>query len=401
MRQVSAILLYLIFFSSIFSFIGSGLLNPYRVVLFFSIIVFPSFILKKGYSSFKFEFFFFIFLEFSGLIAMIANSSFSNSINELVYFVFYILLFILFIYSTSFSMVPARYISNLWYFSFIITLPIALVEIVYDIHLPISNEDESSTLIYAGEEVIRRFASVTFGNLNSYNTFLGFSLPFMILGLFYTRSKLEQYLKGIIFFIFIIITVVNASRASYIALVIALVVIFITYIKNNKKNKSMSIALLVFLISIFLNFGSVIFLRFLDSGVKDVNRELLIVNSISSIIEKPFGVGPGNFKDTMGNKFFLDLTSPHNLFLELGVQYGLPVLMLFFIFPFVYYFRLRKINSKFIRSTIIISIVIFPLVAVIDSGYINSPYFILFIASLSSLSVFSRSEYITKISKIM
>jgi hypothetical protein len=323
---------------------------------------------------------------------MISNSSFSNSINELLYFIFYILLFILFIYSSSLSKSPERFISNLWYFSFAITLPIALVEIIFDIHLPMAYEDESPTLVYAGEEVVRKFASVTFGNLNSYNTLLGFSLPFIILGLFYTKSKLEQILKVIIFFLFVLITVINASRASYIALIIALIIVFLSYINQKKTSKTVVVLFLICVLPILLNFGTVIFLRFLDSGVKDLNRELLIANSLLSLKDKPLGVGPGNFKDVMGNKYFLDLTSPHNLFLELGVQYGLPVLLMFFLFPFIYYFRARKIDSKIIRSTIIASIIIFPLIAVIDSGYINSPYFILFIASISSLSVYSNQK---------
>lgn len=321
---------------------------------------------------------------------MVLNSSYVNSENELISFIFYFFLFTNFVNTVSLSKRPIRLLTNIWYFCYIITLPIALIELIFDIHLSTAIVEASPTMVYAGEIVTRKFASVTFANLNSYNTLLGYCLPFIILGLFCVKSKIELFIKILLFISYILITIINASRASFIAFSIASLYIFLNLSTGIKNKIYFTISLSLLFIPILTTFGDIILLRFIDSGVNDLNREILILNSFQSLIEKPYGVGPGNFKTVMENRFLLDMTAPHNLFLELGVQYGLQSLLIFLIFPLIYFLRSRKISTPPVRLSLLASLLTFPIISVIDSGYLNSPFLILYISSISALSIYHK-----------
>lgn len=375
--------IYLLFISVIFSFLGEGILNPYRIVAIISIFFFPLSIKKSYLNEFKFELYFFILLLLIGLSFILFGQSSISSLYEIISIIFYLLIFILitlFIYEKNLKI---EFISDLWAFAFFVTVPIAFCEIIYDIHLPMSNMNESPELVYNFVEVRRSFASVTFGNLNGYNTFMVFSIPFILPYVLHSNRK-RRYLYIFLTIILISLILINASRSSFLCLFIAVCVLII---RNKRKISFFSLFFLIgVIIFVIHNFSSVIFLRLFESGVSDPQRVILIEKSIYHITNNLLGSGPASFKEIMGGVYGLDLTASHNLFLEIGLQYGVMMLLYFLLFPLMYIIRLRKVTDLESKNALLIGCCIFPLCFIIDSGYLNSPLFVLFLASMSSIS---------------
>jgi O-antigen ligase len=126
-----------------------------------------------------------------------------------------------------------------------------------------------------------------------------------------------------------------------------------------------------------------IFGRFEAQGFSDEGRTELLTKSWDALMNSNMiGIGAGNFRATMDNVYKLENTSPHNLFLEVGIQYGL-IIFLLFIGMFIRLYSKQKANyrnsSKFIT---IVSLVMLPLTSTIDSSYILSVSIWLFLASL-------------------
>ena len=178
----------------------------------------------------------------------------------------------------------------------------------------------------------------------------------------------------------------NGSRGAVLNLLLGFTVFVLYYLKGKK---SIIIITLISLFSVFISvyyFNDLFYLifgRFEAQGFSDEGRTELLFKSWDALLNtKMIGVGAGNFKATMESVYKLENTAPHNLFLEVGIQYGL-LIFLFFIGMFKRLYSKQKANpknsSKFIT---IASLVMLPLTSTIDSSYILSISIWLFLASL-------------------
>lgn len=126
--------------------------------------------------------------------------------------------------------------------------------------------------------------------------------------------------------------------------------------------------------------------RLIESSLLEYTGRMELWGTAWKLILKSsfLGTGIGSINDSMA-QYGLLITIPHNLFLEIFVQYGLLLIMLFLIFIAIVFYKVRKSNkvNQFIVYT---SLIILPFSSIINSGYLLMPVFWLFLSSLYILS---------------
>lgn len=367
-----------------------GALQPIRVFIIVLIPWMIRFFLshKSVVVSYGYEIrFFFIWLVYA-LISLLWVIEPNESLKEVIYLFVNFTGFILLIFLSNNANQPKESILKGWIWLFILTLPVALMELIFDKHLSIAYQSENLMMNFGDGIVLqRRFASVTFGNLNGYNTVLMFVAPFLFSSFIEDEysSKYPKVISLILVVLISVIVAINSSRAAFVGLLIALFVFVLFYIKNIKTLIGSSFIFTV-VIGFFLfsnnDIFDLLFTRFQMQGLGDENRYILIGEGIRELQDSGFmGIGAADFVPTMMKIKNLNNYSPHNFFLEVLVQYGLIVFILF-IGLFVRIIKKNRYNDKRYAYIITACLVMLPLTFSIDSGYLLSVSSWIFIASL-------------------
>ncbi len=343
-------------------------------------------LLKK----YNYERYYFIFWILYGFVSTMWVFHLDESMKELVYLIVNFYGFFSILSLSSRANKPQKSIIKGWMLLFVVTLPIALTELWFDQHLNISYDTSDSYTNFGRGVVTQRiFASVTYGNLNGYNTILTYILPFLLSTLIRDEIKSNKWMTAIywilsLFLIYIVFS--NSSRAAIACVLIAFIVFMFYYLRNIK-------AFILFL-SIFIAVASTLYVKFEElfyflmlkmevQGLEDEGRQSLIINGFDALIKSNlFGIGAADFMPTMAREYDMINTSPHNLFLEIIVQYGLVIGLLFLGMIGKIVWRIRKITSKRYKFIIISSLITFPMVTLIDSSYLLGVGTWLYIASL-------------------
>ncbi|GGF60968.1 O-antigen ligase family protein [Wenyingzhuangia marina] len=385
-------LLQLLIILLVFGIIG-GALQPVRI---FTLLLVPktiSFYVKNKnmFSMFMFEFVFFVCWLLYGIISISWGTDLISGFKELSYLLLNFMLFFVFTFLAIKANKVYHSIIFAWLFLFLLTVPIAVYEIIVDVHLPTSLQQSNN--IIGGDGRLRHFASVTYGNLNGYNQLLVYLCPF-IFSLFYLyRKGFQTLLISILTLMYLSIILLNSSRAAVLS---AVIVISVFYLSKKKINKWVYILPTLFFITLVTYYYDEIFFmityRLDHQGFEDGIRTQIIQSGLMSLENSMFmGVGAGNFQANMEENYDLVINAPHNLFLEIGVQYGLLILMGFF-------FLLRKIYKNSRRNRIMVSrfvvysgLLAFPIMAIINSGHLLSMLTWLYIYSLY---VFSNPRFL-------
>lgn len=332
-----------------------------------------------------------------GLISILWVTEPSDGLKEILYLTVNSFAFFLTIVLANKSNHPQKSIIKGWIALFLATLPIALYELWFDNHLSIATQEGGMVMNYTYNVFERRFASVTYGNLNEYNLILCYTVPFVLGLLLSSKNKKIAILNWLVAFLLSYIIIVNGSRAAFLSLIIAYFVFSLYYIKSKKSFRTLIgiVIIAIYVISMYADkiFG-VVLARFSEQGLTDDGRTEIFSVGIKSLSETYFfGVGAGNFISTMDKVYHLELTSPHNLLLEIAVQYGLVVLLLFIGYLFRL-FKKQKNNLNPMNKFIIVgSLCMFPLTSTIDSGYILNTWIWMFLASMF---VIADKQYNTK-----
>ncbi len=290
-----------------------------------------------------------------------------------------------------------------WIVMFLITAPIALYELFTDIHLSYSKTDSAlHSLDSTGNYMLRNFASVTFFNLNSYNTVVCYALPFITVQLLYPIKNKNTY-KLSIYFTFAaaaFIIVSNSSRASLLVL-IACVAFYI--FKTFKRGIIQTFVVCAALMALFYylwehGFFDVILGRFIINGLESEGRSTLILNLLDATLNSAFmGVGIGNIDYVMATDYNMGLTAPHNLYLEVLAETGLLVFIIFCIIQIKIFRCGRNQNDLLPKSISVLGILILPIIGIINSGYLVFPSFFIYFASLIIISKYKYNEAFRRI----
>lgn len=376
------------FYITLLAFGGIG--NAFQPIRVFIILFIPIILFKNKKNLFSFcrdeSIIFSIWFIYS-VVSIPFAYNITESISESLYLLLYFLGFFVFIYFAKNGNNPQKSILIGWILLFSVTLPITLVELFFDIHLPISVQGEGNVMNYGNGLVIERnFASVTFGNLNQYNTILTYILPFVFSFFLYSIKKSDKRLITISLSLVLTLSyiiIINSSRAAIASLLITITIFMLYIVKNIKSLLFFTLFFSLFFFILINNFPEtfiVIASRIQMQGFGDHSRSEIIKNGLNALANSFYlGVGSGNFKAVMANVYKLELTAPHNLFLEVLVQYGL-IIFTFFVLEFFRFFKrlwgIKKTHYKFLVFT---SLCLLPFSSIINSGYLlNASFWILF-----------------------
>lgn len=377
-------------------YIGFGALQYSRILaLLFVPMLLPK-ITKSKYI--KSLLFFLLFVILYGMLSLLWTASISKGVEELLYYIVHFLFLFEILVFSMYAINPIKSISIGWLLSLLITLVIAIWEITTGKHLSMSVQD--SELVYKiGREIInRQFASVTFGNYNSYVTFICMALPFIFYFLLGKNKKKYTFYSIIVLILSACVILFNSSRGG----ILCLVSFLFLYIIKASSNKMTLLFICLSALIAFTYFGEslfvVIFDRASDGGMfEDNNRMQVYSNAIQVCFDTlGLGAGLGGVHLSMSKFSNNNILAVHNMFLEILVQFGVVIFMFFVTFIvrlFLKSFRIKDLSRRIVAYMIFISL---PILSIIDSSYLLSTHFF---AYISSIIIFVNYEQIRPIDK--
>ena len=365
-----------------------GALQPIRLIGLFSLPFVLTFIYNNKLR-FRNILCFFILCFFYSLVSLFWTSDINEAFKEFFYYSTHISLFFLLVYLSFNANQPYRSIIKGWLIAFLFSAIIAVCEILFDIHLPM-NIYESDLLLNSGGTVMQKqYASVTFGNYNGYVTFLCCVLPFLfayILSAVKVRCLLYGWLS---FMLMAYILLINASRGGLLSLLICFLIFLFFFKRTNIKYKKIIFFILISFICCTIYVYSDILLlqivsRFVESEaiVSDSSRTELIEFAFSLFLNSYFcGTGIGSIQASL-ETLTSGITLPHNLFIEILVQYGLVIFFCFLSFLYFIFLNIRKAKDLVIRYVLCAALCSLPAMAVINSSYLLFPVIWIYFSSL-------------------
>lgn len=346
---------------------------------------------RKVKNLLKFNIFFYVYC----IISVVWTPDKMIAFKELLYFATEISYFLEIILFSMKANKPLQ--SNLkgWYIFILITFPIAFVEIFADVHLGVS-AFESDAMVNIGGGIIaqKRFASVTFGNYNTYATVLCMGTPFILLRMLYKQTVIKELFNYIAILILLYIVVTIASRGALLALMI-IFFMFIYYKRKFSSNKFILFLLLPVIILGLFYYGNDIFdqviNRVLKSEMKDealfedTGRVNIMLAAIEASANSIFvGHGIGSMLPVL-TEYKASVPAAHNLLLEILLQYGLIITLYFVAFVLNIYLKGRYSCDLRLKFFIYSTIFSLPIISVINSGYLHMLFVWAFFSSLFSI----------------
>lgn len=373
-------------------------LQPTRLIALASLplIIIQSIKSKKDSFVFK-AYFISLALYIWFVISLFWTSDFTQATKEVIYYLAHFSLFILIAFLYSKAENPLKSLVKGWFLLIIITIPIAFIEIFYGFHMSVNLIPEDFHIRYYELNVFKRYASVTFGNYNTYAMLIAMALPFLFAYLYLHKKFISQLFAILVILLSYFILLINASRGGLIAGVIILLV-WMFFIQKQKVHHYRNKMKLFIPISIFL-FGYHINTIFDEvsnrsaanvSLIGDQGRIELFKSAINAFLQKPFlGAGLGSLQNEMRD---VTIFVPHNLILEFLVQFGaiLAIVVAFLFFKMFIKIPKVEVFQKAILVSILLSI---PFIFIINSIYLLHPLIWAFFASIYCVSCFKKNNY--------
>lgn len=281
---------------------------------------------------------------------------------------------------------PVRSILSGWTLLFALTLVVALWEIFTNQHLPMNVRDDVSIMSATGHRVWMIYASVTYGNYNTYVLIILYCLPFILASIAYFRRIKIWYWILLVGAIFVLL--VNSSRGGVGCLCLMGMVMLMFFAKNRLINRFVFILILASICGGIIYYSDVVLDqvvgRFSNQNVFEDDLREDIYRRGFKILTDSFGIGCGiggiqvSLEQLSGN----EISAMHNMFLEFLAQYGIVPFIAFVIVLFKTIKSLIKSDytiSRFLGY--LIALVIIP-ISLINSTYLLDQNFWTFWASL-------------------
>lgn len=296
-------------------------------------------------------------------------------------------------------------LSKGWVGAFMVTMVVAIWEIISGRHLPSSFTEQ--TPYYAQLGVV----ASTFGNPNNYGAFLVLAFPFMLL----LYSWETRFYFCILYFVFLILwpflIMLSASRLALIGFGVEVLTFGILYSLSFRRIPSLLVVYMFFLAlagTYFLNPEFRLYEKILniyseiDTEGSIVVRANLALNALWMIYETSGrGVGAGGFEiiHEQGDvPYWTDgIVNPHNFWLEILSEYGIFVFLLFVTCYFVmFYLSFKKMLNKkhfgkerVVNLMVVVALSGYFFAAIANSSYLEQPTNWVFLASVLSMFIYS------------
>lgn len=386
-RNASDFLLIITISLLVFGGFG-GALQPIRI---FSLVMFPfvfRFLLKKSNNkqiakTSRVVIILYIFF----IVSLLWTSDINEGFKEIIYYGIHLNLFLLIVMLYMKAHKPLSSLLFGWTLFIFLTQLIAFNEIFFDVHLDLSIFESDKMMNVGGMLVQKKFAAVTFGNYNGYVTVVALSLPFLF-GLYASVKKKKHQIITLAIISFAYFSLfINASRGGILVGIIVFIV-FLVFIKKLKiKNIKFNLLLIIpLLIALIFKYYDVIFEQLFyrkmagASFTEDTARVELLKKALEAFYNKPFfGGGIGSLQKEMTGASIL---IPHNLFLEILVQFGFFVTLFFLFYLAKHIMVVSKLDCYAKKFIIYAGILLLPIASIIHSGYLLMPIIWVYLASL-------------------
>jgi O-Antigen ligase len=290
------------------------------------------------------------------------------------------------------SMAGVRLLMWAWVAAAGLSMPIAYYEIATGSHFQFAMDSRN----LGGNLGEFPFAAIFFGNYNDFSTWLCLAFPITMAAFLEAKGRhirasvavLNILIAGVIF--------VNTSRAAlaYVALVAT-----IYFIKHNsfRLYASLFIAIMlpVFIIRYndqILDLYALTIYRFELINTIDesyIQRSGLLSGGIAAIVDSfGLGVGLGGFEEYINDNYPYLIPNPHNIFLEIGVNFGF-VPLLFFCALIIKLFMtgyLQKQNPEAFRLAVMLGAIAVPVIGTVPSQAIGYIYWWVWLATMVAMA---------------
>lgn len=278
------------------------------------------------------------------------------------------------------SVNPIKTIIIGWLCFLLLTFPLALSEIITNRHFYTNSLQMEAAEIIGKLNGIenKRYAAATYGNYNEYMTALSFALPYLLGALLIYKETKQQLCLWMLVFIDFIIIVISASRGAILTFGLC-IGLFVYYYKNLKFQAKKLIITLISIVGILgiALCGTLLFreltMRIEGSNAKiaeDVGRIEMYITEWEMLQESHYlGIGTDGFNSAG--------FAPHNLWLEILVQYGIYVFIFFvyILLTTLYKSILKNKHNLYVRAIGLMVFSSLPIISVINSAYLNYPFF--------------------------
>lgn len=374
--------------------IGGALQVSRLIAILFSPLLFRK-IGKKGYGYAKRFMIIFSLFYMYFLISFIWTPDQEEAIKELFYYPVHFMLFLELIVFARNAQNPLKSISRGWLAAVLLCSVVACWEIATDNHLSMAKEQGT---INAGGEIVQHMtASVTFGNYNSYVTFLCFSFPWIFYILLDNgRLLLEKPLAAIALIMALLTILINASRGGLLTIAIMLAIYYLL----SKKTRWKSLVLVLAIIAvgyIIITYGeivtAIIIARASDGGMFSDDARSAIWLDALKVFADTWGLGVG----IGGMDVSMSITIAHNMFLEILVQYGVVITLIVVLFLCRLFKRSFK-QEQNRKIVLIMALLTMPIYSIIDSGYLLYTHLY---AHIATIYIYANYELIRHIDPIL
>ncbi len=374
-----------------------GFLQPVRIlsILFLPIVVYEFNVLYQDRLVRRIIFFFFFWYIYC-VLSVLWTSDPDQAFKELLYYPIHFNLFLSLVLFAKLANRPIYAIILGWCLFVFLSLPIAFNEIIANEHLESSKYGDKFINLGKGKSVLKHYAAVTFYNYNTYNTVLCFSFPFLLTYLLLFKRKILQFAGWVLVLSVLYIVLTNASRGTFISMGIMLVIFSVFFRKHSISYKPMLYFLLIGVVGyIIWVYGDVLFKQFgyrmigRDSILTDQSRFGMILIVLAIVVDDLFmGAGTGSLIATFSQRSSIEI--PHNLFLEILIQYGLIITIGILFFLCFLLKRAWKTRDNEIKLILFAALFPLPFISTINSGYLLMPSVWLFFASLFMVSKYPK-----------
>lgn len=306
-------------------------------------------------------------------------------------------------YITTNNQAGIKLIRNAWVFGLICTIPLAFYEIISMQHFLYSEGDR----ILGGLGFDAPYAGIFFGNYNNYCVYICLCFPMVYWALFDAKKLLTKILYMFLLASCLYIIIINTNRTSLF--------IFLFYAVGILRFKRRTLMYMAFAIAFFI-----VGYNFLPSSTKQVLTILYeyrinvdystdssgairrnVLSEGLRFLEESyfFGVGAGGFEYHMlRSPTYNDISNPHNLFLEIVVQYGIFIFFLFCAWLGSIMLKIYK-NATMpsnIKRIFYLSILAVPIVGIVNSDALGYTYWWIYFSSIVTIASMNFNSEIEK-----
>jgi len=283
-----------------------------------------------------------------------------------------------------------------WLICFLLTAILGIYEIITNRHFDSAEEIR----ILGGVGITVPFASATYGNLNNYETVISFITPYLLWGVLEGKDAISKIIYMGAFLLGLLFTIINGSRIGLFVIIFQLFCFSFMLLRRLKKKYIIGGCVLLVIVIMILPMDNLLItmkyrlpsISSVSNAVNEGRGTMLICGWEMFMHSYGFGIGAGGFEKAViyQPSFEGDVINPHNLTVEIFAQYGILILVFYYLWLFsIFYFAFKnKQITSGARMAVCISVITLPFIGMMSSHSLGYTYYWIFLSCMTAISVY-------------